>query len=108
MDAKHARVVLLDLRSRLTSRLQRIDRHLHHREEPLPADSEERAGELGNRETLESLDGETSFELHQIDHALDRLDAGLYGTCESCRQPIGRDRLQVLPFATKCIQCAQR
>jgi DnaK suppressor protein len=108
MDAKHARVALLDLRSRLAARQQRIDRHLHHRDEPLPADSEERAGELGNRETLESLDGETTVELHQVDHALARLDAGLFGACESCRQPIGKDRLQMLPFATKCVRCAPR
>jgi RNA polymerase-binding transcription factor DksA len=106
MDAKHARARLLELRTRLAARLQRIDRHLHHRDEPLPADSEERAGELGNRETLESLDGETAVELQQVDHALARLDAGLFGACESCLQPIGKDRLQLLPFATRCVRCA--
>lgn len=108
MDAKHARVRLLDLRNRLAARLQRIDRHIHHRDEPLPADSEERAGELGNRETLESLDDETTVELRQVDHALARLDAGLFGSCESCRLPVGTDRLQLLPFATKCARCAAR
>lgn len=108
MDAKEVRRRLLDLRLQLTARRQRLDRHIRHRDEPLPADSEERAGELGNRETLESLDGEAEVELHQIDHALARLDAGLFGTCETCHRPIPRERLAMLPFATQCVRCAER
>lgn len=108
MDARTARQHLLELRNRLAARRQRIDRHIHLRDEPLPADSEERASELGNRETLESLDGEAQVELHQVEHALTRLDAGLYGTCETCHKPIAAARLAMLPFATKCVRCAER
>lgn len=108
MDTKHVRSRLLDLRNRLAARHQRIDRHIGNRDEPLPADAEERAGELGNRETLESLDSETTVELKQVDHALARLDAGLFGTCESCHRQIGADRLKMLPFATQCVRCAAR
>lgn len=106
MNHKHVRAKLVELRDRLAARRQRIDKHIHHRDEPLPPKPEDLASELVNRETMESLDEETEIELHQVEHALARLDGGLYGVCESCRRPIGSDRLQLVPFATKCVACA--
>ena len=46
--------------------------------------------------------------LDQGDHALSRIDAGTYGVCESCGQPIGKARLQAFPRATLCVACKQR
>ena len=46
--------------------------------------------------------------LEQANLALRRFDSGDYGTCESCGQPIGKDRLQVFPRATLCMPCKQR
>jgi len=43
--------------------------------------------------------------LRDIDRALERLDAGAYGQCERCGEPIGAERLEVRPFATLCIKC---
>lgn len=43
--------------------------------------------------------------LHQNEHALERLDDGTYGVCESCTQPIGKLRLQAAPRATLCVRC---
>ena len=40
-----------------------------------------------------------------IDAALGRLDAGTYGTCEACGNPIPEARLEVLPEATLCVGC---
>ena len=39
--------------------------------------------------------------------ALARLDAGEYGECTSCGEPIAEARLKALPYATLCIQCAE-
>jgi DnaK suppressor protein len=44
---------------------------------------------------------------HSIDHALARLDAGKYGTCESCGQPIPPERLEFVPWATSCVACGK-
>ena len=41
-----------------------------------------------------------------IDAALGRLEAGRYGLCERCGQPIGDDRLAARPAALTCIRCA--
>ena len=46
--------------------------------------------------------------LDQGGRALGRIDAGTYGVCESCRQPIGKARLQAFPRATLCLACKQR
>ena len=46
--------------------------------------------------------------LEQSERALSRIDAGAYGTCESCGEPIGKARLQAFPRATLCVACKQR
>ena len=46
--------------------------------------------------------------LEQAQWALRLFDLGQYGWCESCGQPIGKDRLTVFPRATMCVTCKQR
>lgn len=46
--------------------------------------------------------------LVQMERAMERLDAGTYGRCESCSQPIMKARLQAFPSATLCVRCKQR
>lgn len=108
MDKSRTRARLLELRQLIAARQSRIEKHLTRRDEPLPPDSEERAGELANRETLEQLGDGADVELHQIDHALARLDLGTYGKCEKCSEPIAKARLELLPFATSCVRCADK
>lgn len=43
----------------------------------------------------------------QVDVALLALDAGNYGLCRSCKQPIGWERLEVLPETPFCIACQE-
>lgn len=38
-------------------------------------------------------------------HALERIDDGSYGVCESCGNPIGKLRLQAYPRASLCVSC---
>lgn len=46
--------------------------------------------------------------LEQAQLALRLFDSGQYGSCESCGEPIGKDRLMVFPRATMCMPCKQR
>jgi DnaK suppressor protein len=46
--------------------------------------------------------------LVQNERAIARIEAGTYGTCESCGQAIGKARLQAFPRATLCVSCKQR
>jgi len=43
--------------------------------------------------------------LTQVDQAMQRLDAGTYGTCARCGRPINPERLEALPYAILCIDC---
>jgi len=54
-----------------------------------------------------SLAANTARMLAQVDRALRRLDAGGYGICENCGEPIGKLRLQTFPRATLCLRCKQ-
>ena len=57
-------------------------------------------------EIRDALDDEAAAELEQVDRALERIDAGDYGICESCAKPISRERLDAVPYAALCINCA--
>ncbi|MCX4476531.1 TraR/DksA family transcriptional regulator [Streptomyces cellulosae] len=46
--------------------------------------------------------------LDQFERALQRLDAGTYGLCENCGNPIGKARMQAFPRATLCVECKQK
>ena len=43
-----------------------------------------------------------------IDRALAKIDDGSYGTCDRCGIDIGADRLEALPAASRCVDCASR
>lgn len=46
-----------------------------------------------------------SRELKAIDDAIERLDTGQYGDCETCEKPIPLTRLRAVPYAKQCIGC---
>jgi DnaK suppressor protein len=43
-----------------------------------------------------------------VEAALRRIDEGNYGLCQSCGNPIPRERLEALPFADKCVDCKSK
>lgn len=64
-------------------------------------DAAERAGaEIGNAERARD-----AAELARVEAALHRLDAGTYGDCLDCGEPIGLERLRVQPAAERCAAC---
>jgi DnaK suppressor protein len=46
--------------------------------------------------------------LGKVNRALEKVQAGTYGTCESCGKAIPVERLDVLPYSTLCVECASR
>lgn len=101
--------------------IKEIKKHL----EELKADAEKRLKEKKNMDMPEaevgdpidaasqSLDKEILFELSgnshntigQIEAALRKIEKGIYGRCELCRQPIPKKRIKAMPFARYCIHC---
>ncbi len=60
------------------------------------------------RSQIGALVRQVRHHLAELDAALARVDAGVYGTCEVCGSAIGDARLDALPAARTCIHCASR
>jgi len=87
----------------LTSEAREIDAELRQPGDP---DFEEQAIETADDEVLEGLGKAAVDEINEIRAALGRIDAGTYGTCVACGQPIAESRLEAVPHAARCIDCA--
>jgi DnaK suppressor protein len=46
--------------------------------------------------------------LVEIEDALARIEQGTFGRCENCHKPISKERLEALPYARYCIECARK
>ena len=57
------------------------------------------------RDRLRVVANDAQARVAEIDAALSRVDAGTYGICESCGNPIPEARLEVVPEATLCVGC---
>jgi RNA polymerase-binding protein DksA len=60
------------------------------------------------RESEMALAANAREMLIQTERALGKLDAGTYGLCENCGNPIGKARMQAFPRATLCVECKQK
>jgi DnaK suppressor protein len=68
-------------------------------------DSVDAAVDTANDEICSQLVEIESRELGQIEHALRRIEDGVYGRCEYCGGKIAEARLNALPYTNSCIEC---
>ena len=87
----------------LKARIARIEDEL---EQPLSDSFSEQAVEREDSEVLEDLGAAGLREIRMIEAALDRAARGSYGICAGCGDPIGDDRLDVVPHTPLCRDCA--
>lgn len=109
-------------RQRLLALVGRLDRdRLQLKDEALRSTGGEASGSLSDvplhladlgshgfeeELTLGLLENEEHL-IEEINAALDRLDQGVYGRCESCGQDVSKERLRALPYARHCVACAR-
>ena len=117
IDTKRFRTALEDERRRVKAAIE----YLH---EESPGSLEDSSGELVSGSVdnhmadmaTETFDRELDYTLEEnsehvlaaIEAALDRIQAGTYGTCEKCGQPIAEERLEAISYATLCIDCKRK
>jgi RNA polymerase-binding transcription factor DksA len=95
--------VLDSLEAEYAARVTAIRRDLAASHSP---DSAEQAGERQNDEVLQALLVEAELGQAQTAQAKLRLSAGSYGLCLRCGAAIAAARLQALPTAAWCLDCA--
>lgn len=103
IDVKHYEK---KLRARLRELDQRITAVENELDQPADADSEERASEREGDEVLESLGSASVAEIRMIRAALERIENGTYGICVACGEDISKERLDAVPHASRCRNCA--
>jgi RNA polymerase-binding protein DksA len=108
IEYREIREQLLDHREQLNRRLNQITREVRHSDGPLPSDFSEQAVERENEEVVDALGKAGRQELKQINRTLSRIDAGEYGICAACGEPIPEARLEVLPYSEYCVSCAEK
>jgi DnaK suppressor protein len=61
-------------------------------------------------ERIEQVDVARRLEekLADVERALQKLEEGTYGTCDVCGDPIAPERLEAIPWATRCVKDAAR
>ena len=60
------------------------------------------------RSQIGALARQAEHHIAEVDAAMTRLDAGTYGVCQDCGEPIAEGRLEVRPVARTCVDCANR
>jgi DnaK suppressor protein len=60
------------------------------------------------RQHAAALLDQARARLTAIDAALGKIEAGGYGICDSCGEPIDAERLAARPAALRCVRCAAR
>jgi RNA polymerase-binding transcription factor DksA len=104
IDEQAAREKLESARDQVRARIERIQGN----ERRETSEGQTDGAHLWEDADIRDADlGEPTDELSSITDALQRLDLGSYGICSSCGQPIPEGRLEVMPYAVTCVDCAE-
>ena len=110
------RDVLMGLRARLRGDVSQLA------DEALKRNRQEASGDLSTMPIHMADIGSDNFEqdftltlleseeqtLAKIETAIVRITDGTYGTCETCGEGIPKTRLLAIPYALRCVACAQK
>jgi DnaK suppressor protein len=103
---------LLALRARLEGDMTQMEDNAlnkdHAKTTSMPNHMAELGSENFDQEFTLSLLGNEKNALDQIEAAIGRIEDGSFGRCETCGMLIPKARLNALPYAVSCIQCASQ
>ncbi|MBN1272127.1 MAG: TraR/DksA family transcriptional regulator [Candidatus Aminicenantes bacterium] len=107
-DKERYKKKLLEFKEELTGKLLEAQNESKFVEEHIAQDVGDKAESSYTKEFLLSLSNTERNQLFLIDDALERLEKDDYGNCQSCGNPIGKKRLDAVPWAVNCISCQQK
>ena len=104
--------ILTELKNSILEDLDSIeDQHIHHSsakeygDSAYPIHLADIADSLTEAELGFKLKNSEEIILAAIDAALTRIEEGTYGICQDCGARISDERLEVMPYAVRCITC---
>ena len=116
VDTERFRGILEEERQRVLDAINYLHEEtpgsLEDETEEIVGNSDNHLGETAtatlDREIDYSLEENSEHVLRAIDAALQRIEDGTFGICETCGQPISEERLEAIPYATQCIDCRRK
>jgi DnaK suppressor protein len=80
----------------------------HSKTTSMPTNMAELGTDNFERELTLSLMGSETSALEQINGALERIEDGSFGQCVECGKKIPQPRLEAIPYAALCVECASQ
>lgn len=114
---QHFKEKLLQLRKEAQEEIERTEESYNLNKE-FPDDSmgkstdyDNHPGDLGTemheRTKAATISDQARIRIAEIDHALDKIEKGEYGTSEKSGKPIPEERLEVQPYARNLVEEAE-
>jgi len=102
---KQARETLLDMKTQVLRGIREDLKEDREGQKDDGRDTYDVASEERDREINYLLSDRDRSKVLSIDQALERIEEGTYGVCESCEGEITAERLKAMPFTRLCVQC---
>ncbi len=106
LPVEELRKKMLERRRELFGQVARVEDNLRWLDTNVEPEKEEEGQEENIARLLSRLDDRGKAEIEAIDLALRRIASGDYGHCRHCGERIALARLQALPTADACVDCA--
>lgn len=96
---------LLERREGLFKQVMEAEMSSRERDAEATQDPADMAANAYTKELLISMSDNDRRLLVMIDEALKRIEAGEYGECINCGEPVQEKRLEAVPWARYCLRC---
>jgi DnaK suppressor protein len=96
---------LLERREGLFKQVNEAELSSRERDLEATQDPADMAANAYTKELLISMSANDRRLLEHIDEALARVEAGVYGDCVNCGEPVAEKRLEAVPWARYCLKC---
>ncbi len=105
--AKFKQTLLEEKQRILNNSKKTLSNELNISQDDLPDEADLAATEINQNLVFKLRERERQL-LSKIDIALQKMDDGSFGTCESCEEPIEPKRLEARPVSTLCLACKEQ
>lgn len=95
----------MERRESLFRQVTEAERSSRERDAEATQDPADVAANAYTKELMISMSDNDRKLLGLIDEALVRVEAGEYGECVNCGEPVSEKRLNAVPWARHCLKC---